>query len=119
MTAMLAEVDKRAEALPEALAKINMRQEEVVNQKAAAAAKINATFNQMFDQMRDRQKEALNFVEALVLEKQKQLGAQAEAIGTFQQSIVIKYIGYSRSLIESHTPMNSLWVPRLKVACEA
>jgi hypothetical protein len=37
----------------------------------------------MFDQMRDRQKEALNFVEALVLEKQKQLGAQAEAIDTF------------------------------------
>jgi hypothetical protein len=100
MTTMLAEVDKRAESLSAALAKISICQEEVASQKIAAAAKINATFNQMFDQMRDRQKEALNFVEALVLEKQKQLGAQAEAIDTFQQSIASS-TSYVRRTLDS------------------
>jgi hypothetical protein len=73
-------LDARAAALVSALGQIATTRQEILHGKAKAEREIRGRFNAIHDKLRDQEKEALNLVAAVVLDKQKRLGSQAEAL---------------------------------------
>ena len=87
ISALLAEVRERGDVSRAAMTRIAACCQDVTERQASAEAEIDALFNQAYDTLRARQKEALNTVHMLMKEKQKTLEAQAEALATFQSSL--------------------------------
>jgi hypothetical protein len=81
-------LEARTKVLDSAIGQIAIARQAVVARKSKAEADIRSNFNALHDLLRDREKEAVNLVAALAMEKQKVLGSQAEALGTIKSGVI-------------------------------
>jgi hypothetical protein len=81
-------LEARTAVIGSAIGQIATTRQAVVERKLKAEADIRANFNSLHDILRDREKEAINLVAALTMEKQKILGSQAEALSTTRSSMI-------------------------------